>query len=217
MCVCAGNEERTLSHFEAQKATAPLRCRSRGRPERHLTTGTPKPPAHRVAVCVSKIPNAFVRSLQITREDQPPVPRAPKLKQILRHRSMQSPRRSPPGPAPRPEVLDGKELRLLPPVRHAPQAEASPWPERRAPLAFLDPRLPTSRLPLTGNPYAKDDLHLALEDSRCEWCCAAGLVQQICTEPNCQAQACAPSQRRLRTPHHQPLYARRTGTAAWRR
>ena len=84
-------------------------------------------------------------------------------------RSMQSPRRSPPGPARRPEVLAGKELRLLPPVRHASQAEASPWPERRAPLTFLDPRLPTSRLPLTGNPYghAKDDL--ALDDSRCEW------------------------------------------------
>ena len=67
------------------------------------------------------------------------------------------------------EVLAGKELRLLPPVRHASQAEASPWPERRAPLTFLDPRLPTSRLPLTGNPYghAKDDL--ALDDSRCEW------------------------------------------------
>ena len=80
-------------------------------------------------------------------------------------------------------MLAGKELRLLPPVRHASQAEASPWPERRAPLTFLDPRLPTSRLPLTGNPYghAKDDL--ALDDSRCEWCCAAGLVQQICTEP----------------------------------
>ena len=87
---------------------------------------------------------------------------------------MQSPRRSPPGPARRPEVLAGKELRLLPPVRHASQAEASPWPERRAPLTFLDPRLPTSRLPLTGNPYAKDDLHLALDDSRCELC--SGLI-----------------------------------------
>ena len=101
---------------------------------------------------------------------------------------MQSPRRAPLGAAPRPGLLAGKELSLFPPVRHASQAEASPWPERRAPLAFFDPRSPSSRLPLTGNPYdhVTDDLRPALDDDRCG---RVWMRMQICMEPKPSAGA----------------------------
>jgi len=102
---------------------------------------------------------------------------------------MQSPRRSSLGAAPRPELLAGKELALFPPVRDASQAEASPWPERRAPLAFFDPRTPSSRLPLTGNPYdhATDDLRPALDDNRRE----RMRMHDLSCSPDANTLACA--------------------------
>ena len=104
---------------------------------------------------------------------------------------MQSPRRSQLGAAPpslRPGLLAGRELALFPPVKHASQPEASPWPERRAPLAFFDPRSPSSRLPLTGNPYdhVTDDLRPALDDDRCG---RVWMRMQICMEPKPSAGA----------------------------
>ena len=127
-------------------------------------------------------------------------------------RSMQSPRPAPLGAAPRPGLLAGKELSLFPPVRHASQAEASPWPERRTPLAFFDPRSPSSRLPLTGNPYdhATDDLRPALDDNRCA---RVWVRRQIGVQPKCpktqepvpsQPRRSGSNQRRLQptSPHH---------------
>ena len=129
------------------------------------------------------------------RERATPAPAAESVTETA-PRSMQSPRPAPLGAAPRPGLLAGKELSLFPPVRHASQAEASPWPERRTPLAFFDPRSPSSRLPLTGNPYdhATDDLRPALDDNRCA---RVWVRMQIGVQPKCpKTQEPVPSQPR---------------------
>ena len=153
------------------------------------------------------------------RERATPAPAAESVTETA-PRSMQSPRPAPLGAAPRPGLLAGKELSLFPPVRHASQAEASPWPERRTPLAFFDPRSPSSRLPLTGNPYdhATDDLRPALDDNRCA---RVWVRMQIGVQPKCpktqepvpsQPRRSGSNQRRFQpeaAPTHQPTARRR--------
>ena len=153
------------------------------------------------------------------RERATPAPAAESVTETA-PRSMQSPRPAPLGAAPRPGLLAGKELSLFPPVRHASQAEASPWPERRTPLAFFDPRSPSSRLPLTGNPYdhATDDLRPALDDNRCA---RVWVRRQIGVQPKCpktqepvpsQPRRSGSNQRRFQpeaAPTHQPTARRR--------